>query len=145
MLSDDIVAIEQVLYRYCFAVDQGTAEDVAALFHESAVLMPIYAGDPPVKGRVAIREWYTNYHKTLRASVDHLRHCVSNPVVEVSGAEATAQCYLTADSVSKASRKPSRVAGYYRDKLVKEGGRWLFKEREIHVHYATESALQSPR
>jgi hypothetical protein len=47
MVTDDIVAIEQLLYRYCFAVDKGTADDVAALFHESATLMPIYSGDPP--------------------------------------------------------------------------------------------------
>ena len=64
---------------------------------------------------------------------------MSNPVIEVSGNEATAQCYLTADSVTKANRKPSWVAGYYRDQLVKEEGRWLFKERQIHVHYMSES------
>ena len=29
MLTDDVVAIEQLLYRYCFAVDKGTADDVA--------------------------------------------------------------------------------------------------------------------
>ena len=138
MGTDDIVAIEQLLYRYCFAVDKGTADEVAALFHESAVLMPIYAGDPPAKGRAAIHQWYANYDRQMHATVDHLRHCVSNPVIEVSGNEATAQCYLTADAVPKANRKPFWVAGYYRDKLVKEGGRWLFMERQIHVHYTIE-------
>jgi ketosteroid isomerase-like protein len=139
MVTDDIVAIEQLLYRYCFAVDKGKADDVAALFHESATLMPIYSGDPPAKGRAAIREWYANYHRQWHATVDHLRHCVSNPVIEVSGNEATAQCYLSADAVPKATGKPYWVAGYYRDKLVKEGGRWLFRERQIEVHYLSES------
>ncbi len=144
MASEDVVAIEQVLYRYCFAVDKGTPDDVAALFHEDAVLMAIYAGDPPVKGRAAIKQWYTNYNKNLRANVEHLRHTVTNPVVDLSGNEASAQCYLTADSISKQTGKPSWVAGYYRDKLVKEGGKWYFKERQIHVHYATEGHLQEP-
>lgn len=143
MAAEDVIAIEQVLYRYCFAVDMGTSEDVAALFHEKAVLMPLYAGDPPAKGRAAIHEWYTNYHRNLRGSVDHLRHCVTNPVIEVSGNEATAQCYLTANSITKATGKPTWVAGHYVDKLVKEGGRWLFMERQIHVHYATESSMAS--
>ncbi|HYA36115.1 MAG TPA: nuclear transport factor 2 family protein [Candidatus Binataceae bacterium] len=139
MLTDDIIAIEQLLNRYCFAVDKGTADDVAALFHESAVLKAIYAGDPPASGRAAIHQWYVNYHKQMHSTVDHLRHCISNPLVEVSGNEASAQCYLTADAVAKPTGKPFWVAGYYRDKLVKEGGRWFFKEREIHVHYQAQS------
>jgi len=39
-------------------------------------------------------------------------------------------------------RRPANRTGwpvYYRDKLVKEGGRWLFKERQIEVHYLSES------
>lgn len=142
-MTDDIVAIQQVLYRYCFAVDKGTADDVAALFHEDAILMPIYSGEPPAKGRAAIRNWFTVYHRNQRGSVDYLRHCVTNPVIEVSGNEATSQCYLIADAVNKASGKPYSVSGYYLDKLVKEGGRWYFKERQIHVNYMAESLPMS--
>ncbi len=138
-MTDDIVAIEQLLHRYCFAVDRGTADDVAALFHESATLMPVYSGNPACRGRAAIREWFANYHRDWHARVDHLRHCVTNPVIEVSGNEATAQCYLSADAVPKASGKPYSVSGYYLDKLVKDGGRWWFTERQIHVNYISES------
>ncbi len=138
-MTDDIVAIQQVLYRYCFAVDKGTADDVAALFHENATLMPVYSGEPPVHGRAAIREWYVNYHRDLRGRVDHLRHCVTNPAIDVSGNEATAQCYLIADAVPKTGGNPYSVAGYYLDKLVKDGGRWYFKERQIHVTHTVEN------
>jgi hypothetical protein len=129
MASDDIVEIEQLLYRYCFAVDSGAPEEVAALFSETAVLIPLYTGEAPAIGRAAILQWY----------VDYLRHAVTNPLSEVSGDHATAQCYLTANAVSKASGKASWTAGIYKDKLVREAGRWLIAERQIHVHYATES------
>jgi hypothetical protein len=36
--------------------------------------------------------------------------------------------------------KPYSVSGYYLDKLVKEGGRWFFKERQIYVNYLGESS-----
>ena len=77
MVTDDIVAIEQLLYRYCFAVDKGTADDVAALFHESATLMPIYSGDPPAKGRAAIREMTHGFLKdtdTFSAEIKRTVH-----------------------------------------------------------------------
>ena len=136
MSADDIAAIEQVLYRYCFAVDTGTPDEVADLFAESATLVPVYTGGEPVKGRAAIREWYVAYQKNTRGAVDHLRHVVTNPVVDVRGDEATAMCYLTANSVSKANGQGTWSAGYYKDRLVKEGGAWRFSERQIHVQYA---------
>ena len=139
MASDDIIEIEQLLNRYCFAVDSGTPEDVAALFSETAVLVPVYTGGTPANGRAAILQWYVNYQKGTRAAVNHLRHVVTNPLIEVSGDHATAQCYLTANAVSKTSGKASWTAGLYKDKLVREEGRWLFAERQIHVQYATES------
>lgn len=139
-MTDDIVAIEQLLHRYCFAVDKGTADDVAALFHESATLVPVYSGDPPCRGRAAIREWFANYHRDWHALADHLRHCVTNPLIEVSGNEATAQCYMIAGAVPKAGGKPFSAAGYYLDKLVKDGGRWYFKDRQIYVNYLSESS-----
>ena len=139
MVTEDIVEIEQLLHRYCFAVDGGGPEDVAALFSETAVLVPVYTGEAPASGRAAILQWYVNYQKGARGAVDHLRHVITNPLIEVSGDHATAQCYLTANAVSKASGKAGATAGTYKDRLVKEAGRWLFAERRIHVHYATES------
>jgi uncharacterized protein (TIGR02246 family) len=136
MSADDTAAIQQVLYRYCFAVDIGTPDEVADLFAETATLFPVYTGGEPVKGRAAIRDWYVTYQKNTRGAVDHLRHVVTNPVIDVRGDEADAMCYLTANSVSKASGQATYSAGYYKDKLVKEAGVWRFSERHIHVQYA---------
>ncbi len=139
MSASDIVEIEQLLYRYCFAVDGGEAEAVAALFAEDAVLVPVYTGEAPVEGRAAILGWYQRYGQAVNAGANHLRHVVSTPLIDVDGDRARAQCYLTANSISKASGQASWTAGAYHDELVRRDGRWLFKRREIHVHYATES------
>jgi hypothetical protein len=142
MSTNDIVEIEQLLYRYCLAVDQGAPEDVAALFSEAAVLVPAYTGEAPAKGRAAVLAWYVAYQKNARGAVDHLRHMVTNPVIEVDGERASAECYLTASSLSKTSGKARQVSGAYKDRLVRENGRWLFAERQIHVYYATETAAR---
>ena len=137
-MNEDVIAIQQLLHRYCFVVDSGTPDEIAGLFHETATLVPVYSGGEPCNGRAAIREWYAAYDRNLRAKVDHLRHCVTNPLIEVQGTEATSRCYLTADSVSKKSGVPNTAIGCYVDRLIKDGGRWYFKERQIHVSYVLE-------
>ncbi len=137
-MTEDVVAIQQLLHRYCFVVDDGTPDEVASLFHETATLVPVYSGEQPCKGRAAIREWYAAFNRNVRSRVDHLRHCVTNPLIDVQGSEATARCYVTADSISKKHGVPHTLLGYYVDRLIKDGGRWYFKERQIHVNYVLE-------
>jgi hypothetical protein len=136
MSAADITAIEQVLYRYCHAVDTGTPDDVAALFADAAVLDPAYTGGKKEHGRAAIWQWYVDYQKNTRGAVDHLRHVVSTPSIAVNGNEATSVCYLTANSLSKTTKQASWTAGAYHDRLVKEDGVWRFSERRIDVHYS---------
>jgi SnoaL-like protein len=142
-MTEDVVAIQQLLHRYCFLVDSGTPDQVASLFHETATLVPVYSGGPACKGRAAVREWYAAYDRDFRPTVDHLRHCVSNPLIEVQGNEATARCYLTADSITKKTGVPVTALGYYVDRLIKDGGRWYFQERQIHVTYMLEGRKAS--
>jgi hypothetical protein len=137
-MIEDVIAIQQLLHRYCFVVDSGTPDEIASLFHETATLVPVYSGGQPCEGRAAIREWYAAYDRDFRSKVNHLRHCVTNPLIEVAGSEATARCYLTADSIPKKEAAPRTALGYYVDRLIKDGGRWYFKERQIHVNYLLE-------
>lgn len=132
-MSTDIVEIEQLLYAYCHAVDRGTPTDVAALFHQEATLVPTYEGEATYQGREAILGWYTRYGQATGGAVTNLRHKISCPWVRVDGSNATAVCYLDADSVSKDQGNVQLSQGRYEDKLVKHDGRWLFMERAIIV------------
>ncbi|MEA2623962.1 MAG: hypothetical protein QOD06_7 [Candidatus Binatota bacterium] len=137
-MTEDIVAIEQLLNRYCHTVDRGTADEVAALFHENASLVPVYSGGDTCHGREAIREWYAKYNRDFRSKLEHLRHLVASPLIDVTGGEARGELYLIADAITKATGKPFQAAGYYADRYVKEGGRWYFQRREIHVNYTAD-------
>jgi hypothetical protein len=137
-MTEDVVAIQQLLHRYCFVVDDGTPDDVASLFHDTGTLVPVYSGEPPCKGRAAIREWFAAFNRNIRSRVDPLRHCVTSPLVDVQGSEATARSYVTADSISKKHGVPHTLLGRYVDRLIKDGGRWYFEERQIHVNDVLE-------
>lgn len=133
---EDYIAIQQLLHKYCHVVDRGTADEVAELFHRDGVLCPRYESDERYEGREAVRDWYARYMENFRAKVRYLRHKIESPVIEITGDEATSVCYLDADSISLSSNEPSVAFGRYEDKLIKDAGRWWFKERTIIVYYS---------
>jgi uncharacterized protein (TIGR02246 family) len=140
-VTEDIVAIEQLLNRYCHKLDQGDVEAVVALFAEDAVLLPEYEGSREYAGRDAIRAWYSNYGRTVHAATRGLRHKISTASIEVAGAEATSACYLDADSVDVRTGKRTLAGGRYLDRLVRHDGRWLIRQRRIMVDYVSTVAV----
>ena len=121
--AEEIVAIQQVLHKYCHVVDRGAVDEIGDLFQKDAVLLPAYESNERYKGRAAVKGWSANYDNKLRASVRFLRHTIESPVIEVSGNEATSTCYLDADAIIKSTDKPMIVFGRYDDKFIKDEGR----------------------
>ena len=137
-MSDDMqrllaeAAIRRVMDRYCHAVDRGTADDVATLFHPEASL--VVFGDVH-KGRAAVRQWYADYHDNFRAKLDTLRHKISNTLIDFEGDDAArVVSYMDADGVIKGSDEVLPAVGRYDDRFVRENGEWLFGQREIVVY-----------
>jgi hypothetical protein len=132
---EDHLAIQQLLHRYCHALDRGPLDEIADLFHRDAVLLPRYESDERYEGRDAVRGWYGRYIDNFRSKVRHLRHKIESPLIEITGNEATSVCYLDADYVTTETDEPAVGLGRYDDKFVKDEGRWWFKERTIVVYY----------
>ena len=130
-MIEDIVEIEQLLNRYCHAVDRGTVSDIMEVFHDDAVLLPRYQSEESFKGKEAVRGWYEKYDKTTRDQTRSLRHTISTPMIQVDGTVATSVCYLDADGIDSSSGIPFQVLGRYEDKLIKEDGHWWIAERAI--------------
>ena len=136
-MSEDIAAIKQTLASYCHRVDRGTADEVAALFAETAVLYPRYDGDYQVEGWSNIQKWYAFYHDNFRANIRHLKHLIHSMEIEVDGNEASSVCYLSAYFVSNDDNQSYLAQGTYHDELVRGNERWLFQTRRIEVEFVT--------
>jgi hypothetical protein len=140
-LVEDHLAIQQLLHKYCHAVDRGTADEVATLFHRDGILLPRYESDERYEGREEVRGWYQRYMENFRSKVRYLRHKIESSVIEITGDEATAVCYLDADSISISVNEANVAFGRYEDKFIKDEGRWWFRERTIIVYYSYPLAL----
>ena len=135
-MSNDHAGIKQTLAAYCHRVDRGTADEVAALFAQDAVLMPYYDGKYDVHGRDGVRDWYTFYHQTMSETVTGLRHLIDTTLIDVNGDTASSVCYLTALFTMKADNVAYQAQGTYFDTLVRANdSHWLFQTRRIEVEH----------
>lgn len=126
--------IEQLAYKYVFALDWRDAEAYAAAFSPDGVLN--YGGGQAV-GREQIAAVITNLRQREMARLGegetgqgngHGKHFISSMVIDVSddGTRAVAQ----ATWIQVMGVEPRISAhGHYVDKLVKINGEWLYSSR----------------
>lgn len=132
----DEAAIRRVIDRYCHAVDRGSADEVATLFHEDGTLVALGGR---YRGRAAIRQWYADYHRDFRSKLTHLRHKISNVLIELDGDEARVVSYMDADLVIDG--EAHEAIGRYDDRFVREHGAWYFAERSIVTYHASQRVV----
>jgi ketosteroid isomerase-like protein len=124
----DWIQARQVLYRYCFAVDMGSVEDVMALFTDDCEL-EIVPGKL-YRGREAVWQWYETL-TTKRMEV--LRHLAHNQVLDISGQSALSKSYW--DAVGDLKGEAMLAAGLYEDVLRKLHGEWKLAKKVIKIDY----------
>lgn len=122
-------AIREMFAKYCFYTDSGQFEKYAALFTEDCD----WDGGP--FGR---QQGRANLLAMLKSGGDastKMRHHNTNIVIEVNGSEARATSYVTVYGVAEQTPVIFFVGTYF-DHLVKQNGRWMFKQRKIRTDFA---------
>ncbi|MGE0337384.1 MAG: nuclear transport factor 2 family protein [Gammaproteobacteria bacterium] len=127
MSQSDFELIQNHLARYCFAVDHGSADEIADLFWDDATLE--FGGLHT--GRAAIRACYAAWIRTKRDPVEGLRHLIYVPLIEIDGDHASTQTYVDADAHTRRSGRPVLLRSLYRDRFRKQDGEWRFAHRHI--------------
>ncbi|MBB3047490.1 3-phenylpropionate/cinnamic acid dioxygenase small subunit [Litorivivens lipolytica] len=127
---DDYRAIENLMYRYAFLLDDGDLNGVAELFRHGEIVAP--AADSVVQGYDAVLQMYQQSTRLFDCSTPRTKHLITNTHIEVSDATAKARAYFTV--VQQTPELPLQViiSGYYRDQFARIDGEWCFKRREMH-------------
>jgi 3-phenylpropionate/cinnamic acid dioxygenase small subunit len=123
--------IEHLLAAYCHALDERNFEIMAELFTEDAVVTARIAGGA-YRGRNAICE-YLKSHPTYMRGL----HLTVNPEIDVDDNGGI----VRSDFVVISPRPSESLVvawGWYRDLVIKEDGRWRFRERHIETQWRTE-------
>ena len=123
LTSADRIEIMELASRYNHAIDHRHAEDWADLFTDDGKFMAY--GECRAQGRAQL----VAYIHTAAAAGHKSRHWTSNAVIEGDGATARLKLYVMAIDISEGIRP--YIMGEYDDSLVKVGGGWKFKERNV--------------
>ena len=122
--------IKELTARYCWHVQQGEGDALAALFTEDGVLEGALGDAPAVRGREALHKFYSEQVRHPELAIPFIH----NHIITFDGEnEAHGTCAIEA----RFARNGESVtaAGYYEDKYRRDGGRWLFAERKLFFHH----------
>jgi hypothetical protein len=126
----DREAIRALLHEYCFRLDGGDLDGVAALFDHAE--MGATTHDRRLRGADAVR---TNYDAVLLYDdgTPCTQHCLSNTTIDIAadGDHATARSYFTVLQSRPDFELAAILAGEYRDRFARVDGQWQFIERII--------------
>jgi hypothetical protein len=125
----DRQSITDLLYRYCRAMDRIDPELGYTIWHDDGEAdygAAIYRGS----GRGFI-DWVCVQHARLTAH----SHQISNVIIELDGAKAGSEAYVTAALRFKEGDRLLQVTarGRYIDRWSRRGGRWGIDKR-VYVH-----------
>ena len=128
-------AVMSTLHRYGHSIDYGLEEDWVDCFTEDGVFEVrrrwAEADRQRHEGRAALTEFVSRH---TRAPDRYHKHMLVEPVVEISGDQASVRSYFTRLDAADDGTPFIRAFGRYVDELVREAdGVWRFRERIAEV------------
>jgi hypothetical protein len=130
----DLVEIQNLIADYVFCIDSRDLVSFRELWTEDAVFR--LARDAvrlgaPLHGRDGIVDGFAAFFaREDRGSEEFIRHFCTNSRFSVVDEEVRAETGLFSVRHFEGGVRPSR-SGVYRDRIVREAGRWRFAEREL--------------
>jgi len=133
--ADDYLEIQNLYARYNHASDFGDADGFAGCFAEAGVLRIPTVG-VEIHGRATIHAYKAQ--EAAGRTGRYRRHwngslwLTRNP-----DGSARGRCYFLAYNGNPGSLPELADCGVYDDRIVREGGRWLFAERRLELDGTT--------
>jgi hypothetical protein len=123
----DRVMIQDLLARYAWELDHGSAEGWAECFTPSGVFEA-----PKLGFRVAGREALVAFARDVHRTLPDVHHVMTGFVIDLSGERATGRCCLN-EFMSRPEGMYNNLQGWYEDAYVFAGGRWRIEHRRAHL------------
>jgi SnoaL-like domain len=120
-------AIREVLAEYCFRLDGGRYDDMAALFTEDGTWDTAFG---KATGRAAIAAQARDIRARAGDNRPRAVHLVTNISIALAGERAEVKSNWTVVQNSQEGPKIGS-GGAYADEMVKDDGAWRFRYRKI--------------
>jgi hypothetical protein len=125
--SEEKDAIREVMAEYCFRLDGGRYDEMAALFTEDGTWDTAFGA---ATGRAAIAQQVRDIRARAGDNRPRAVHLVTNIAIALEGERAQVRSNWTVVQNSPEGPKIGS-GGAYVDEMVKQNGQWLFRYRKI--------------
>ncbi|MFD7841799.1 nuclear transport factor 2 family protein [Nocardia sp. NPDC059764] len=137
----DRLALRELTERYAAHADRRRDAAIAELFTEDGTLVIDWGSGRPattVRGRAEI--------EAAMKPLDRYRvtqHLIANQLLDFDGEAVCGETYCTASHVYDDATGPRIFVMNirYADTFARDGERWLFRERRLHVDWTEDRAL----
>lgn len=134
--AEDLLAIHDLMHRWCNSIDYGRPNDYADCFVEDGVLElrnpPRFPQNPPYEGRAAILAFVSE--TVGKPDSPYMKHIPSSPLISFDGDEADVVSSVTGIRQSPSGDLVVHVAARYTDRMARcPDGRWRLRKRVIEV------------
>ena len=140
--SDDIVEIQQLLYRYARAIDAKDWKALGEVFTADARIHYAVERGAELSAR-ELQGWLATAMRIFKVT----QHVVTNPLVELAGEGARATSYLTATHLQvrlDGTTARTTEGGRYSDTLVRTAQGWRIATRRLDRIWVDGSYLVPP-
>jgi 3-phenylpropionate/cinnamic acid dioxygenase small subunit len=134
MSAEDKLAVAECVYRYATGVDTRNWAMYRSLFVDEVEIDFSSFGPGLDPMTIAADDWVAGV-KPLFEGLAATQHMMSNPLVELEGDSAEITMYVRAHHVLDPDDPESyyTVGGYYRNRLVRDGGAWKLVRVNLNV------------
>lgn len=151
LTAEDRLDIQELLAAYAWTFDTGDVEGFVGCFTADAVLCEDAFEEPDRwVGEAGIRAMAEFFFS--RPSFPGRQHHVSHIMIDGAGDEATVRSFCFVTDCKGEPPFMVRFAGHYLDRVVRQGGRWLFQDRLIRdwsgealARFPGQSGVKIPR
>lgn len=129
-------AVAGLIARYAELVDDGDFAGLGRLLADA-----VFAGSGgSISGGAAIERMFRDTIIVYPDGTPRTHHLVSNLVIDVDEATASARSYVTVFQAVPGSALQPIAAGRYRDRFACREGRWHFTERRVDLRLVGDTS-----
>lgn len=142
---EDRLEIQDLLYRYAYALDVGDEDDLLAVFVDEPVLESAVTGNKVGLDHVRA----ISLRAREKRHIYRLRHMISNFQITGDADQASVTAYFAEFITWIESSRPYpstelQFVGHYDCDVVKIGGEWRIARRAVHVDCEPDADVTSP-